>query len=834
MRTSACFVIFCLVFALPLYAESVQFAQDGKPAITIVVEAEAEDLVSGAAKDLQHYVEAICGVEVPLRTDGKAVEGKAVYIGACAPTPSEVFPPKDTNPETYAVCARKGNLFLAGNHPSATSFAVSSFIEDDLGVRWFAPGELWEYVPAGSDGALTVDVEDRVIEPDWSCRVWSGHAWVASWHLWNRRNKTICVPPVPFRNMQNFLHTIFAPEKYGESHPEYYPLIDGERWIPPEGYRNWRPCESNPEVVRITVEAARAYFDAHPEHNSFSLAMDDIYRLCGCEDCRAMDAHPDDYENKRFSDRHYKFVNAVAREVAKTHPDKYIGTLCYHIARELPETVETLEPNVFISMTQRVGEWWRPERREDDMALTRAWRERCGHMSRYGYLGLGFLTPRVFPHAMAEGMKLDHSLDFEAVYNECYVILPNVAPMMYLIAKLQWDTERDADALLDEFYARMFGDAAATMKAYYNTLEESYMEARPERLALARWGHRHLVTHSLSISEEALDEAEGLIQQALAEAGDPAVRSRIEIVGASLQYASYIIRAGAWARAMADAKIETDADAKAFLERLDRLMALSRERETFWAAALERDDILGESLRGLKGHGYFVVNQIDQVEAPATVSLGKAITVLYEASPEAASAAVARLSDDGPNPFADQAVGWLMELRDDAPNHIKNGDFESWDELDSNESPSAGLPSGWSTWSRSGSARFFKGAEKGRDGSTAAVIAHADGACYMQHVAVKPGERYLCCAWASCDTPDAQTVATLGVRWQTADGSWYPDRSHEPKTAISVEGGRWVRLGVIADVPEGAARLVLMLNAEGQTGDEAVVYDDAAVMKLPE
>ncbi|MEA3364036.1 MAG: DUF4838 domain-containing protein, partial [Candidatus Hydrogenedentes bacterium] len=428
MRVSVCSVIFCMAFALPLYAEPIHFAEDRKPVITIVVEAEADDLVSGAAKDLQHYVQAICGVEVPLQADGNAVEGKAVYVGACGATPPEAFPPKDANPETYAIYASDGNLFLAGNHPPATSFAVSSFIEDDLRVRWFAPGELWEYVPAGNDGELTVDVENHVVVPDWSCRVWSGHAWIPSWHLWNRRNKTICVPPVPFRNMQNYLHAIFAPEKYAKSHPEYYPLIDGERWIPPEGYSNWRPCESNPDVVRITVEAARDYFDAHPEHNSFSLAMDDIYRLCSCENCRALDAHPDDYENKRFSDRHYKFVNAVAREVAKTHADKYIGTLCYHIARELPETVEKLEPNVFISMTQRVGEWWRPERRGDDMALTRAWRERCQHMSRYGYIGLGFLTPRVFPHAMAEGMKLDHSLDFEAVYNECYVILPNVAP----------------------------------------------------------------------------------------------------------------------------------------------------------------------------------------------------------------------------------------------------------------------------------------------------------------------------------------------------------------------------------------------------------------------
>ena len=492
MRFSVWLTLAAVLAALPALAEPVPLAAGGQPRATLVVEPNADPLVSGAADDLQQYVKAICGVELPRRNDGAAVDGKALYIGACASTPSGAFPPGDANPETYAITVRDGNLFLVGNHPPATSFAVYSLIQDNLGVRWFAPGPLWEFVPDGQAGELTLEVENRVVTPDWSCRVWSGHDCAPSWGQWNRRNKTICVAPVPFRNMQNFLHTVFDPAKYAETHPEYYPLIDGKRWIPSENYRNWRPCESNPEVIRITVEAAREFLDAHPEHNGFSLAMDDIYHLCGCDACRALDARPDDYENKRFSDRHYKFVNAVARELAQTHPGKYVGTLCYHIARELPETVDRLEPNVFISMTQRVGEWWRPGQRDDDIALTHAWRERCSHMSRYGYIGLGFLTPRVIPHAMAEGMKLDHSLGFEAVYNECYTILPNVAPMMYMMARLQWDTDLDPDALLDEFYARMFGEAAVTMKACYDTLERSYMEPRPDRLELARWGHRHL------------------------------------------------------------------------------------------------------------------------------------------------------------------------------------------------------------------------------------------------------------------------------------------------------------------------------------------------------
>jgi len=217
---------------------------------------------------------------------------------------------------------RGQTVLFEGRWPTPTCFAVYSFIEDDLGVRWFAPGDLWEYVPRGKRGELVVSVEERVKVPDTSPRIWSGHAWFPDWQAWDMRNKTVLSEVVPRREFQNNLYRVFPPSKYAKTHPEYYPLINGKRWIPSKGENHWRPCESNPDVLRLTVEYARKWFDTHPNIDSFSLGMDDISHLCGCANCRAMDPHPDSYEKHEFSDRHYKFVNAVAREIAKTHPDR--------------------------------------------------------------------------------------------------------------------------------------------------------------------------------------------------------------------------------------------------------------------------------------------------------------------------------------------------------------------------------------------------------------------------------------------------------------------------------------------------------------------------------
>ncbi len=821
-------LLLLLCVSAPAMAGHVCLVRDGQAVASVVVEEGANDLVRQAAEDVRHYVETLSGALLPMRFDGKSVPGPAVYIGKCKATTADFLPPADSNPETYAIHVRDGSLFLSGNHPPAAVYAAQSFIEDDLGIRWFAPGDLWEYVPDGTPGSLVLEVENRVVVPDWSPRVWSGHAWTPSWRAWERRNKALCIPPVPFRNMQNHLHRIFAPEKYVESHPEYYPLIKGERWIPPGDYHNWRPCTSNPEVLRLTAEAARAYLDAHPEHNSFSLAMDDIYRLCGCGNCRAMDAHPEDYEKKRFSSRHYTFVNAVAKELAKTHPDKYIGTLCYHIARELPDTVPQLEANVFISMTQRVGEWWRPGRRESDMRLTEAWRERCSHMSRYGYMGLGFVTPRVFPHAMAEGMKFDHALGFEGVYNECYVILPNAAPMMWMLAKLQWDTSLDADALLDEFYTRMFGPAAETMKQYYGLLESSYMAARPERLELASWGHRSLRTHALALAPADVARAEALLQEAARLSNVPKINARIDTVAAALEFASYVIRASAWARELSEVSIETLEQAHAALDKAKEFARLGSARERFWAEAMERDDIFGESLRGLRGKGYLVTDQIDSVEAPAASALQAALDILDETSPAEAIAAVEGLAAEGGGVLAEMAKTWLVVSRSDLPNLLENPGFEE-------RHASMAPPKAWSSWhngAREG-VRFFPAAEEGRKASTAAGIGGADSACYLQRIPVKPGQRYVCAVHAKALPKDMQSTAGLGVRWQTAEGKWHENRGLEPEANVAISGRRWRRLSLIACVPEGAEKLVFLLKATGQEKGTEVLFDEAVLSLLP-
>ncbi|MBM3498879.1 MAG: DUF4838 domain-containing protein [Armatimonadetes bacterium] len=821
----------CLILLSSLgCAETLSLARDGRPTATIVLPAQAEPVIEGGALDLQHYVQAICGVELPIARDGKRVEGVGLYLGRCEPTTEADLPAPDLNPETYAIRVRDGSVFLTGRWPTPVRFAVTSFIEDTLGVRWFAPGELWESVPAGRPGELTVEVVDTVKVPDTSPRIWSGHAWTEDWKAWNLRNKTVLSEVVPRRQFQNFLQQVFPPEKYAAEHPEYYPLIDGQRWIPTASDRYWRPCESNPDVIRLTVEYARKWFDDNPNIDSFSLGMDDISHLCSCENCRACDPAPDSYEKREFSDRHYKFVNLIAREVAQTHPDRYVGTLIYHIARKPPATVPKLEDNVFGFITETSALWWREGLQAADHELTWEWARRCKHLSRYDYYGFASMAPRYTPHHMAEQIRFDKNLGLEGMYIEVYTLLPHTAPMIWATAKLQWDHQLDIDALLNEFFTRLFGSAGPTMQRYFDLLERAYNAPREPH----GWEHRDIRAQALAISPEACDEGFHLLDRALAATDDPRARQRIDIVRGGLQYGSYITYAYDLSQKLQAAAIVDRASADAALAQTERLVKLSAERERYWAEAPRRDDLLGANLRGLLDMGYLVTGQAPEVEKGGLTGAMRVLGWYANNAPEELEDVAARLKEAG-GPIAEIVEAWRLVAAESPPNLVANPHFE---DLSANggaaetDWSNQAAPRGWSAWARTPAARFAVRPDEGRQGH-AAAMSGPDGGCYLQTLPAQAGERYLCTAWVKVVPPEASTDARLSIRFRTPEGAWHTSRDAEPSVAAVAGLADWQPLVLLVHVPEGAGGLVLLLGTGDHPEGARTLFDDVALYELP-
>jgi len=834
-------VLFALALAgcsAQVHAGPLTFVKNGQPNATIVLQADAPQPMQEAAADLQKYLQKISGVQLPLKTDGKDVPGITMNVGKTDSAQAGDFPDAKLNPETYAITQRGDDVYFEGNYPSPTAFAVYSFLQDQLGVRWFAPGDDWEFVPQNKDkSTFTVEVKNVVSVPGTTPRVWSGHGWFDDWKAWDLRNKAVVSEKVFRRNFQNNMYRIFPPSKYAKTHPEYYPLVNGKRWIPDsDNYRYWWPCIGNPDVQRITEEYIHQWFKDHPDQDSFSLGMDDIAYMCSDPLCRAMDAHSDDYEKRQFSDRFYKFINIIAKQVKKTDPDKYIGTLIYSIALKPPVDVPKLEDNVFGFIADgSAAQWYQEGKKDEWMSTTKEWANRVKILSRYDYFGMGTFAPRVFPHAMAEMMDFDNSLGFEGSYVEMYTFLPQTAPMIWAFAQKQWNPKLKIDDLLHEFYTKMYGPAAPTMKKYFSLMEKSWNTERPGHTG---WVHRNIIHQATSISPEAVDEGMALLNKAYNQAPTALEKKRIDVTRGALQYACYAIKEYALAQQISSREINNAADAEATQEAAKQLGNLIAERQEYWPEALERQDLLGENLRGLKGMilgngDTYLQTNTAPLDNPAIPGVLRLVGWYSENQPQKAAAISQQLMASFPEGnIRDSISSWNWVQQNHPASLLKNGNFE---DTSANTAAAAeedwsskGAPANWSTWSSQSKAKFLKAAGKSGNGfRVQSNLNGGDNAVIIQNAKLDPAKKYLGVAWVKSLNASEAVNATLTFRFRT-DKGWFTGKGATISSGAS-PSTEWQPVIVSASVPEGATAMALMLG----TNHGDAIFDDAALYEIP-
>lgn len=805
-------------------SKRIVLAEANQPKATIVLPPKAPAVVETAANALQEYIRKISGVTLPINKDGKKLAGTGLYIGNCEDAPKCELPKSGANWEAYMITEKDGSLYFNGLNPSPIAFAVYSFIEDDLGVRWFAPGELWEKVPkAKTPGSLSVCTSSRTVIPGTSPRIWSSHDFAPIWKEWNFRNKTVQSEVVSKRNFQNKLHFIFPVEKYAKEHPEYYPMMkDGKRFIPPKNFIYWRPCESNPEVQKIVVDYINDLFDKYPLLDSFSLGMDDVSNLCCCPNCRAMDDAPDSFENQRFSDRHYKFVNIIAKEVAKKHPDKFIGTLVYAIALQPPKTVDVMEPNVFGYITETCAYWWKDGQKKIDNDLTKEWSRRIKHLSRYDYYGFASLAPRYTPHFVDQQMKYDKKLGLEGMYIETYTFLPLTMPMIWQFAKLEWDASLNTDKLLDEFMT-IYGDAKPQMARFWDLLEKSYMVDRPGR---GHWEHRNIVNSALAISPEDIDKAFAILDEATNATSDPKVKERISIHRDALKLSEYAVKPYAINQKVKNIHVNTQADADKVLALAFELEKAKAGREEYVKNLTARDDLIGMNMRGLEG--YMQTGAFSSLEANTLTGLFEALAWYAQNKPNELQSKYSNLSPNSETRKLVESYIRIYASGIKAENLISNGNFEITEgEKKENKEmvgwDNQGCPKGWHAWSRAND-MLVSVVPGGRSGNAVKLTGTTSMGCIIQNVKANENGKYLLTGYFKSS---GNVKPNIGIRFHTPEGKWHPTRANEMSIELEPhKDGSWAFFALPINVPKGAGFIVTMPGVSEQTDGSVVLFDD--------
>ena len=535
-RWIALVVFFCGATGHGLAALGFDLTRDAKPVCSIVVATPASPSARLAALEIQSHVLKITGAELPIRSETDVVDGPRILVGESSRTRELGFRGTDFQPQEYLIAFRPKTVVLIGRDwedtaanrkedgrpmtgenlqdtrhriqyataagtpvggtepielpglydDQGTCLATYDFLERFCGVRWYGPNPLNVVLPKkaslsirGSDIRRSPALKHRSALPSGS--------WPFLQNQWGQ-----------FTREQVLLHwrrTRQGGERWSANHT-FYPRTIKARFNHPDyqpknaGKHIGQLCYTNPRLVEEVVQTARDYFDSKGElpegwkalGDYFALVPDDTLHLCNCDACKAARKPGTDRKTGFFSDGvisdyWFSFVNAVAREVRKTHPDKYIATLAYW-SYALPPDFE-IEPNVSVSPCLHTCYYpVHPGMTANDLQFYREWQ---GKTKAPMFLWVYYHHPmepalisgfRCFPHVMvhqtADAMRMFLKDGIRGIF-ECG---EQDQLEQYVMAKVWDDPATDVDAVIDEFFRSYFGRAGKPMKRFYLRLEE--------------------------------------------------------------------------------------------------------------------------------------------------------------------------------------------------------------------------------------------------------------------------------------------------------------------------------------------------------------------------
>jgi len=512
MKRLVVLTVFFLFFASGCL--SVEIAKDGVAVAEIVLPEKPSKTEVFAADELRRYVEKISSAEFKVISEGNAKDSVKIFIGKCSASENLRNLLIKNEPDSFVVKVVNGNLYLFGATDRATLYAVYDFLEDDLGCRWLAPGPQWEEIPRKN--SIVVNDLERIESPDMRyrymrftvigepgskqdyCMDWAVKQKINIGHYWPPEEK-----PGQIEKRGNFLgwmgpHTLsrlFDTEKAYKQHPEWFALLDGKRTKKDYPlFVNF--CTTNEELINAVAKALGEVFDKWPEIEFLPLGPGDGTWFCECDKCRALDVNGKmwtDHKGKKIqvlTERWLTFVNTIAGKLKKTHPGKKIYTIVYHqtFAAPEPEIIKPLD-NVMVQVVN-----CRPNY---TCFLHKVTRKDCPKNKKF-CVGLekwseitsaGLMVYQYAPHSQFCGMPYPavHKFVDDIKYMSKHRVIGHEAqsgisclgfytPALYACAKTTWDTNTDADELIQEYCRAAYHEAAEPMikliKLYETGLEQ--------------------------------------------------------------------------------------------------------------------------------------------------------------------------------------------------------------------------------------------------------------------------------------------------------------------------------------------------------------------------
>ena len=125
-------------------ADGLTLARDGESDYVIVIPGEVTLVEQTAARELSDHLAEVTGARLPVVSDAAAPVGAPrVVLGHGALT-KELLPDLDVRklgPDAIVIKTVGRDLVLVGHQRRGTLYAVYTFLEDTVGIRWWTMSE---------------------------------------------------------------------------------------------------------------------------------------------------------------------------------------------------------------------------------------------------------------------------------------------------------------------------------------------------------------------------------------------------------------------------------------------------------------------------------------------------------------------------------------------------------------------------------------------------------------------------------------------------------------------------------------------------------------------
>ncbi len=518
-----------------------------------------------AARDLRRHLELVTGHVLPIRPEKDAGDCTPIYVGKCAKTLSAGIDVGSLGLEGIHLKTAGPALYLAGNQ-RGVGYAVSTFLEDYVGCRWFTPDcATWP-----REGTITVPVLDRPYAPPLEYR--AGDFPIARQgdfanHLrLNGANHALSDEQGSKVGVRSLAHTFAAlvpPETHFKDHPEYFSLVNGKRQ---SGYAQL--CLTNPDVLRLAIAGVRQWIKDDPRGTVFSVSQNDTANYCECAACTAVAE-----EEGSQSGPVLRFVNAVADDIREDYPTLAIETLAYQYTRKPPKITKP-RPNVIICLCSIECCFIHPlgsdpfnQTFADDI---RGWHTICNRLWIWDYIINYAHSICPFPNLYVLKPNIDFFIasGVKGIYEEsCYYTPGSELQELrnYVMAKLLWDPSYDTDKAIDEFCAAFYGPAAPAVRSYVNLIHRATQEDPKLHVQIYTHPRLYVTPATLAQASALFDQAEEAVK------GDPTLLQRVQVARLPVLYAEITLSTGGTVAERGDRLVQQGGtDVSALAERFER------------------------------------------------------------------------------------------------------------------------------------------------------------------------------------------------------------------------------------------------------------------------